>query len=238
MVVNNPNRTAKNGNHILTHSELYGGGTRYYLDAKGFCVFPNSTYPRNRNKYSIAFLNMDKLSTSERVQAFLELADQHLFEGKKIESLADKYYYEWEGFTPSKQLTYVSQREADIAGMATAAINLTPVVLNCQGMRQTIIQPKPRLQSIEDSQRDLVATYSYALCRYHDVVGCYLAIPPRLRPASMKNDLDAVLAAVNRIGDKVPRDIVHICEPHVPSAPKLSSWIRNKARVASSRWNW
>ena len=213
------------GKRILT------GTCRYYLDAESFCQFPNEGYPKERSQYRIAFLDMSKLSPEQIDRAFLELAEQHLEEGKNIEAKAEGYFQKWGGFQPAEPETYISQREVFIAQAANAIIGLTPVIFKNPGSPPEEIQPRERVQSLEDSQRDLVATYSYSLRRYHDVVGCYMAIAPESRPLVVREKLGVVVSAADRISLKVPKDIASVCEPYVPAAHKLSEWIKTKANI-------
>jgi len=192
--------------------------TRYYLDAKGFGPYPGPEYEKDRKNYTIAFFDDRKASIEERVQAFSELALRHLEEGKEIEARADSYFKKWNGFAPSEPQQYVSQREVDISNASAA---LTGHVM--------YEAPRVRNQSIENCRRDIVATYSYALARYNDVVGCYLAIEPKLRPDNMKSILDEVLEATHRI--KVPEDIANVCEPWTPAPTKLAKWIQERAQI-------
>ena len=184
----------------------------------------------NSRDYGIAHIRYDdwtQLTDEERRSAFLELAERHLEEGKRIESEADGYFQKWGGYKPKEPETYISEREAFVAGAATALIGLTGVIL--QGATSEEIRPKPELQAIEDSQRDLVATYSYALCRYLDVLGCYHAIDPKFRPPVVreviKNEIEPL---IDRI--KIPKEVASVCEPHVLSPRKILKIISERSK--------
>lgn len=211
-------------------------GIRYYLDAPGFGNFPTEEYSIDRSQYRVTigtFKTWARLTPSEKNQAFLEVADRHIQEGRDIEAKANSYFEKWNGFAPSEPQLYLSEREVHVSLMAQALIGSNPNP-PASPSEMAGLNPSALLQSIKDAQRDLVATYSYALRRYHDVVGCYIAISPESRPFSIREKISEVMHAAERIKNRVPVNIASVCEPYVPAAPTLARWIKSKSEIVLS----